>query len=194
MGQSLIFVVLEGWGNGWNNMAEKVYFTLKEMAFSWLYFETSQLQAIQNLLEVVQMLIKGPPNNNHIVNVNQTTKPLKTCKYTVHQTLESGWCIAKPKGHNIKFEQSLPCAKSSLFMIFWCHFYLLVATFQVNSWKPVRPRQSIKGVIYPGKWINIFVCYRVYFPIIHAKSCSPIFLLTKAIGDAQGLLKGETIP
>ena len=78
-------------------------------------------------------------------------------------------------------------------MIFWCHFYLPVGTFQVNSQKPVRAGRSIKDVIYPGKWVSIFVCYRVYFPIIHAKSCNPIFV-AKTIGDTQGLLEGEIIP
>ena len=83
--------------------------------------------------ESIKVFAEGRGVDDDIVKVNETSFPLKTSEYQLHQTLEGGRSVGEPKRHDVEFEEAAACGESSLAAIGRIHIQLPVTTSQVKG-------------------------------------------------------------
>ena len=77
----------------WHNMSQKFHSWAKEFAFVRCKLQIGSTQSLQNLCQSVHMLIECLGEYNYIVNINQTSFPVKTSENSLHQAFKCGWGI-----------------------------------------------------------------------------------------------------
>ena len=61
-----------------HNVAEIAHLLAAEVALGWLQLQTCQLQTTKNFTECLKVTLKGPPEYNDVVKINQVLIPLKS--------------------------------------------------------------------------------------------------------------------
>src|ERR1700733_4613497 len=81
----------------------------KQMTLAGFQFQVCRPKPLQNKFQSFQLFLPGFPKNDNVIEINQTYIKIQTRQRDVHESLECGWSIAKPKWPHFPAKGSSSC-------------------------------------------------------------------------------------
>ena len=125
-------------------------FRLEEVAFRGLQLQIEFSEALEHHSQVFQVFLLHVPENNDIVEIDDTVSQVQFAKSVLHQPLEGGRHIAQPKRHPGEFIKSqIAHGKCCVRLRSWHHHHLPKPGLKVHQRKVSSTGHTLQSLLDP---------------------------------------------
>ena len=104
-----------------------------EIAFGWLQTELVTVKACQNLFHERNVGFHSQSKDEDVINIDDDTScPKDRVEQVVHDSLEGGRRVAKPKVHDLRDETAKRSEESSTESILWCYANIVESPMNIK--------------------------------------------------------------
>jgi len=152
-----------------DDMSQVLHLLLEQVAPGGLAWDAGLLQQEEDFTEVLDVIVHGPEEDNHVVQVHQARLPPQTGQDDVESSLEGGWRVHQTKREPEKSEQARVRRELRLVSVLGGHRDLPGPSVRVHGREHCGISEGVQAVVHPRDWVDILDRALVQPSVVRAK-------------------------